>query len=179
LLFALIHCGPILPGLAEGVNRQVLPSFSRCSPTAGSRWRALARLAGGAGGNCAAAKPVRPRPTREKAAARQSPPNHPAKGRPSVGQHDFVIGHRVHIPTRFIGVGPCGARRGQAGRRVVQVNEIAIFSAGIGLGGSKVALTSLPQRPRQVPTAARLQALRYPRQGHPHAQVRLPVWNLE
>jgi hypothetical protein len=32
LLFALIHCGPILPGLAEGVNRQVLPVFWRFCP---------------------------------------------------------------------------------------------------------------------------------------------------
>jgi hypothetical protein len=41
LLFALIHCGPILPALAEGVNRRSLPSLSRCSPTSGARWRAV------------------------------------------------------------------------------------------------------------------------------------------
>ena len=33
-MFALIHCGPILPALTDGVNRQILPSFSRCSSTA-------------------------------------------------------------------------------------------------------------------------------------------------
>jgi hypothetical protein len=36
LLFALIQCAPILPDLAQGINRQFLPSFWRCSPTAGS-----------------------------------------------------------------------------------------------------------------------------------------------
>ena len=36
LLFALIHCGHILPDLAEGVNRQVLPSFWRFCPIAKS-----------------------------------------------------------------------------------------------------------------------------------------------
>ena len=30
-----------------------------------------------------------------------------------------TLGGRVHIPTRFVGVGPCGARRQQASRRVV------------------------------------------------------------
>jgi len=33
LLFALIHCGPILPDRAEGVNRQALPGFWRFSPS--------------------------------------------------------------------------------------------------------------------------------------------------
>ena len=47
-----------------------------------------------------------------KARRQAEPPNRPAKGRPSVGQHVFVIGHRVHIPTRFVGVVPCGNRRG-------------------------------------------------------------------
>src|ERR1035437_10961723 len=41
------------------------------------RWRAVAALAGG---NCAAAKPARPWPTREKPAARQSPPAGLPKG---------------------------------------------------------------------------------------------------
>jgi hypothetical protein len=59
LLFALIHCGPIFPAPAEGVNRQSAPSFSRCSPTSGWRWRAVAALAGGAGGYGAAAKECR------------------------------------------------------------------------------------------------------------------------
>ena len=68
MLFALIYCGPILPDLAESVNRQVLPSFWRYSLTLG------AALADGAGGYCAAAKLVRLWPTREKLAARQSPP---------------------------------------------------------------------------------------------------------
>jgi hypothetical protein len=77
LLFALIHCGPTLPALADGVNRQSLPSFSRCSPTSGARWRAVAALAVGAGGNCAAGKPAQPRPRRVKPAARQSPPSRP------------------------------------------------------------------------------------------------------
>src|ERR1035438_7168736 len=36
LLFALIHCGPILPDLAEGGNRQFLPSFWRFCPIAKS-----------------------------------------------------------------------------------------------------------------------------------------------
>jgi hypothetical protein len=36
LLFALIHCGPILPDLAEGDNRQLLPSFWRVCPIAES-----------------------------------------------------------------------------------------------------------------------------------------------
>jgi hypothetical protein len=34
LLFALIHCGPILPELMEGLNRQVLPVFWRFCPIA-------------------------------------------------------------------------------------------------------------------------------------------------
>jgi hypothetical protein len=55
----------------------------------------------------------------------KAPPNRPAKGRPSVGQHVFVIGHRVHIPTRFVGVGPCGTRGGQAGGRGMPGAEMA------------------------------------------------------
>jgi hypothetical protein len=42
LLFALIHCGPILPELVEGDNRQVLPVFWRFCPiakTVGGRQR--------------------------------------------------------------------------------------------------------------------------------------------
>jgi hypothetical protein len=34
LLFALIHCGPILPELVEGGNRQALPVFWRFCPIA-------------------------------------------------------------------------------------------------------------------------------------------------
>jgi hypothetical protein len=34
LLFTLIHYGPRLPDLAEGVHRQFLPSFWRCWPNA-------------------------------------------------------------------------------------------------------------------------------------------------
>ena len=34
MLFALIHCGPTLPDLAEGVNRQSLPVFWRFGPVA-------------------------------------------------------------------------------------------------------------------------------------------------
>jgi hypothetical protein len=34
LLFALIHCGPILPELVEGDNRQVLPVFWQFCPIA-------------------------------------------------------------------------------------------------------------------------------------------------
>jgi hypothetical protein len=36
LLFAFIHCGPILPDLAEGVNRRFLPRFWRFAPIAKS-----------------------------------------------------------------------------------------------------------------------------------------------
>ena len=34
MLFAFIHCGPILPELVEGDNRQVLPVFWRFCPIA-------------------------------------------------------------------------------------------------------------------------------------------------
>jgi len=46
LLFVLIHCGLILPDLAEGVNRQVLPVFWRFCPiakTVGGRQRRSGR----------------------------------------------------------------------------------------------------------------------------------------
>src|ERR1017187_7532862 len=46
MVFALIHCGPILPDLAEGVNRQLLPSFWRC-------WRPMQKLGRVAGGRTA------------------------------------------------------------------------------------------------------------------------------
>ena len=36
LLFAIIHCGPILRDLAAGDNRQLLPSFWRCCSIAES-----------------------------------------------------------------------------------------------------------------------------------------------
>ena len=98
------------------ISRGVRPPQGRV----GGPWRGLA---GGAGGNCAAAKPVRPRSTRDKPAARQSPSNRPAKGRPSVGQHVFVIGHRVHVPARFVGVAPCGTRGGQASLPALRLRQ--------------------------------------------------------
>ena len=124
MIFALIHSVPFLPNWAEGVNRQILSSFSRCSPTSGSRRRvsrrrAVAALAGGAQPR----SQLDPDPP-AKARRQAKPPSRPAKGRLSVGQHVFVIGHRVHIPTRFVGVGPCGTRRGQAGGRVVPGAEV-------------------------------------------------------
>jgi hypothetical protein len=47
LLFALIHCGPILADLVEGGNRHVLPVFWRFCPiakTVGGRQRKGGRM---------------------------------------------------------------------------------------------------------------------------------------
>jgi hypothetical protein len=52
-----------------------------------------------------------PDPRAKRPPLGKAPPSRPAKESPSVCQHVFVIGHRVHIPTRFVGVGPCGAQR--------------------------------------------------------------------
>ena len=42
----------------------------------------------------------------------------------SVREDVFVIRHRVHIVTRFLGLGTRGARRRQAGRRVVPSTQV-------------------------------------------------------
>ena len=72
-----------------------------------------------------------------------------------------TLGHRVHIPTRFVAVGLCGTRGGQAGGRVVPGTEMAknllngegvaedvlgqALEVGLGLGRDRASYASTTQ----------------------------------
>src|ERR1035437_2201423 len=73
LLFALIHCSPILPDLAEGVNRQVLPAFCQFWRNAEGRLAGIWRPAR----QCARSGAVLRLAGHEKAGAGQKPGSKP------------------------------------------------------------------------------------------------------
>ena len=73
----------------EGVNRQIFAELLEVFATSGSRRRAV-RLEVAQPGSRLSPDP------RAKARRPSKPPSRPAKGRCLVGQHGFVIGHRVH-----------------------------------------------------------------------------------
>ena len=81
-------------------------------------------------------------------------PNCPGKEQFSVGERILVVRGGGDVVTRFVGVGPCGARRGQAGGRVVPGAQVAqnlvgdegagwLNAAGVGASNEVACLREL------------------------------------